>query len=461
MLSPDVTPEPEGQRLSLAQHLGELRSRLLRCTLAVLVLGILGLVFARPIFGALMRPVLDALPPGQRSLIYTSGIEELNVLMKVGLYAGIFLSTPVILWQLWGFVSPGLYPAERSLIYTSGIEELNVLMKVGLYAGIFLATPVLLAQIWGFVAPGLYPRERKYAFPFVLLGTMAFLIGATFCYLVVLPTMFRFLLSSGDTGPIKARVERARAVEQEALRFVRSGDFARAANLGDGEVQRLTALGDGRVSSPGRDADGVVELQARLDAQGRLVDATRDGLGLASAPALRQALEKRFEAVEAFQAGALGKSSEALEQSASLLAGAAGSQGTDVARVWKMQKTLAAGQSSLAEEAWTRPLLTMSEQLSLVLMLLLALGVVFELPLVIALLAALGLVQSKVLFKYQRHAIVVCLILAAVITPTGDPINMAILAGPMLLCYEIGVAAAWFIEKRRARNASETALTPT
>ena len=401
-------------RMSLAEHLGELRTRLLRVVIAVLVLGAGGLVYAREIFGFLMRPVLNALPP-----------------------------------------------AERSLIYTSGIEELNVLMKVGLYAGIFLATPVLLWQIWGFVAPGLYPRERKYALPFVLSGTLAFVLGATFCYLVVLPTMFNFLLTSGETGPIRNRVERAQAVEVEALRFARSGDFDRAANLADGEVQRLTGMGDGRVSGPDRDASGIVELQARLDAQGRLIDATRDGLGLAVAPALRQALEKRFEAVEAFQSGSLSKASESLEQSASLLAGAAGSQGSQVARMWKMQKTLAVGQGSLAQQAWTRPLLTMSEQLSLVLMLLLALGVVFELPLVMALLAALGLVKARFLMKYQRHAIVVCLILAAVITPTGDPINMGILAGPMLLCYEVGVLAAWLIERRRARNASETALTPT
>lgn len=409
-----MAEEPIQARMSLAEHLGELRKRLLRVVIAVLVLGAAGLVFARPIFGFLMKPVLDALPP-----------------------------------------------ADRSLIYTSGIEELNVLMKVGLYAGIFLATPVLLGQVWGFVAPGLYPRERKYAFPFVLLGSIAFLLGATFCYLVVLPTMFNFLLSSGETGPIKARVERGRAVELETLRFARSGDFERAANLADGEVQRLTGLGDGRVSTPDRFADGVVELQARLEAEGRLLDSTRDGLGLGAAPALRQSLEKRMEAVDAFQSGSLGKASESLEQSASLLAGAAGSQGSQVARLWKMQKTLAAGQSSLAQEAWTRPLLTMSEQLSLVLMLLLALGVVFELPLVMALLAALGLVKARFLMRYQRHAIVVCLILAAVITPTGDPINMGILAGPMLLCYEVGVVAAWLIERRRTRNAAETALTPT
>ena len=99
--------------MSLAEHLSELRSRLLKVTLTVLALGAVSLVFAKPIFGVLMRPVLEALPPDSRSLIYTSGIEELNVLMKVGVYCGIFLTTPVILLQLWGFVSPGLYPEEK------------------------------------------------------------------------------------------------------------------------------------------------------------------------------------------------------------------------------------------------------------------------------------------------------------------------------------------------------------
>jgi sec-independent protein translocase protein TatC len=409
-----MAEEAPQARMSLSEHLGELRKRLLRCVVAVLVLGAAGLVFARPIFAFLMRPVLDALPP-----------------------------------------------TDRSLIYTSGIEELNVLMKVGLYAGIFLATPVILAQIWGFVAPGLYPRERRYASPFILLGTLAFLLGAAFCYLVLLPTMFRFLLNSGETAPIKARIEHARAIEEEALRFARLDDFQRAANLADLEVTRLTSSGEGKVASPERTADGAVELQTRLELQASLLDAARAGLGPAADPALRQALEKRVEAVEAYQSGALSHASEALEQSSALLAGAAGARGSELNRLWTLQKALAAGQAALSQEAWTKPLLTMSEQLSLVLMLLLALGVVFELPLVIALLSALGLVQSRWLMKYQRHAFVVCLILAAVITPTGDPINMSVLAGPMLLCYEVGVLAAWLIERRRARDASQTALTPT
>jgi len=413
MLSPDVTPEPEGQRLSLAEHLGELRSRLLRCTLAVLVLGILGLVFARPIFGFLMRPVLDALPPGQRSLIYTSGIEELNVLMKVGLYAGIFLSTPVILWQLWGFVSPGLYPAER-----------------------------------------------RYAAPFVLLGSLAFLAGAAFCYFVLLPTMFRFLLT-GESAPVQARVEQAQAREAEVLRLVSLGAFDRAAEQAVVTQNALHASGDGQVAADdAQRVSGAVDRQARFQSLGRLFDAMRAALGPAGAPALRKAMDRRMTALDALQAGHDSTADAAMEESAALLAGAAGAQGGEVARVWGLERSVSAAQRQLAAEAWTRPLLTMSEQLSLVLLLLLALGIIFELPLVMALLAALGIVKSSFLMRYQRHAIIVCLIVAAIITPTGDAVNLMLMAGPMIACYELGVLASWLIEKRKARNAAETALTP-
>jgi sec-independent protein translocase protein TatC len=85
----------------------------------------------------------------------------------------------------------------------------------------------------------------------------------------------------------------------------------------------------------------------------------------------------------------------------------------------------------------------------LVLVLLLAFGLIFELPLVMALLSLVGLVKAKFLFKYQRHAFVICLIAAAIITPTGDAVNLSLMAGPMLACYELGVLLVWIIEKRR------------
>src|SRR3974377_2387762 len=82
--------------------------------------------------------------------------------------------------------------------------------------------------------------------------------------------------------------------------------------------------------------------------------------------------------------------------------GPRGGGGAEVPGWWARERAVASGQHQLAAEAWTRPLLTMSEQLSLVLLLLLALGIIFELPLVMALLAALGLVKAMFLMKYQR-----------------------------------------------------------
>jgi sec-independent protein translocase protein TatC len=111
--------------------------------------------------------------------------------------------------------------------------------------------------------------------------------------------------------------------------------------------------------------------------------------------------------------------------------------------------------------AWTKPMLTMGEQLSLVLLLLLSFGIIFELPLVMALLGLVGVVKAGWLMKYQRHAFVVCLIAAAVLTPTGDVVNLSLMAGPMLLCYEMGVLAVWLIERRRTKQEPETGITPS
>jgi sec-independent protein translocase protein TatC len=334
-----------------------------------------------------------------------------------------------------------------------------VLMKVGLYAGIFLSMPVILWQLWGFVAPGLYPAERRYAAPFVLVGSLAFLAGAAFCYFVLLPTMFRFLLT-GEAAPVQARVEQVQAREGEVLRLVSLGAFDRAAQQAGSALGALTASGDGQVAAEdGQAISGTVDRQARFEALGRLFDAMHAALGPAGVPVLKKAMDRRLAALDALQTGQDASADVAIEESAALVAGAAGAQGGEVARVWRLERAVAFGQHQLAAEAWTRPLLTMSEQLSLVLLLLLALGIIFELPLVMALLAALGVVKASFLMRYQRHAIIVCLIVAAIITPTGDAVNLSLMAGPMIACYELGVLAAWLIEKRKKRNAAETALT--
>jgi sec-independent protein translocase protein TatC len=68
-------------------------------------------------------------------------------------------------------------------------------------------------------------------------------------------------------------------------------------------------------------------------------------------------------------------------------------------------------------------------------------------------------VNAKWLMKYQRHAFLLCLAAAAVITPTGDVINLSIMAGPMFICYELGVLAVWVVERRRKKD--DPSLMPT
>jgi sec-independent protein translocase protein TatC len=105
-----------------------------------------------------------------------------------------------------------------------------------------------------------------------------------------------------------------------------------------------------------------------------------------------------------------------------------------------------------------KPMLMMDDQLGLVMTLVLAFGIIFELPLVLTFLAMMGIVDHKFLNKYRRHAIVVNVIIAAFITPTGDPFNLALMALPMMVCYELGVLGAFVFGKgRREAKAAKLA----
>jgi len=91
---------------------------------------------------------------------------------------------------------------------------------------------------------------------------------------------------------------------------------------------------------------------------------------------------------------------------------------------------------------------SLSDFLGTITSLLLINGVVFELPIIIYMLAFLGVVSAPQLSSFRRFAIVIVVIAAAVITPTGDPINLMLLAIPMYLLYEVGVIMARFVPKR-------------
>jgi sec-independent protein translocase protein TatC len=127
-------------------HLEELRSRLIRSLLAVVAAFSLSFTFAEQIFAILTAPLLRLQAPGL-SLIGTGVPEAFFTKIKVAVIAALFLAFPVILWESWQFV-----------------------------------------------APGLYEHERRYARSFVFFGTLLFLVGAYFCYAVVFEAGYGFFL---------------------------------------------------------------------------------------------------------------------------------------------------------------------------------------------------------------------------------------------------------------------------
>jgi sec-independent protein translocase protein TatC len=133
-------------------HLVELRQRLLRMVLVVLALLLLLMPFANTLYTLLAAPLLRYLPAGT-SMIATE------------------------------VASPFLAP-----------------LKLALMVAIFLGMPVILYQLWAFIAPGLYQREKKLVLPLLVSSTLLFYVGMAFAYYVVFPIIFNFFTSVAPEG---------------------------------------------------------------------------------------------------------------------------------------------------------------------------------------------------------------------------------------------------------------------
>lgn len=86
-------------------------------------------------------------------------------------------------------------PTGSSLIFTAVPEAFFTYLKAALLAGVFFSSPFILYQVWAFVSPGLYEREKKYVLPYLFVSSFFFIGGAIFCYFIVFPIIFRFFLS--------------------------------------------------------------------------------------------------------------------------------------------------------------------------------------------------------------------------------------------------------------------------
>lgn len=152
--------------------------------------------------GAGKMSFLDHLDELRRRLIYSLG----------ALIGGIVVAA-FFLQRLYDFV---MVPMQRllgpgqKLIYTEPTEGMMLYLKVALIAGVLIASPVILWQVWLFIAPGLYVHEKKLAIPFVVLGTTLFITGAAFAHYVVFPLTWQFFASfSSDAVTFMPRIEPA------------------------------------------------------------------------------------------------------------------------------------------------------------------------------------------------------------------------------------------------------------
>ena len=137
---------------SLMSHLLELRSRLLKAFGAVLVVLLCLLPFTQRVFEAVARPLMSQLPQG--AMMIATGV-----------------------------ASPFLTP-----------------FKATFYVAIMLAIPLVIYQIWAFVAPGLYRREKRLAVPLLFSSVVLFYVGVAFAYWVIFPVMFGFFASAAPAG---------------------------------------------------------------------------------------------------------------------------------------------------------------------------------------------------------------------------------------------------------------------
>lgn len=91
------------------------------------------------------------------------------------------------------------YLAHGGLVFTNPVDKFMAHIKLAMMAGVTITAPLWLYQVWKFIAPALYKNEKKYAVGFILFGSFQFLMGVLFCYFVVFPMAFKFLMTFGGT----------------------------------------------------------------------------------------------------------------------------------------------------------------------------------------------------------------------------------------------------------------------
>lgn len=150
-MSDEVREDARGEeeaRLPLSEHLEELRKRLIRSLLALGIGAALCYNWAEDIYRWLLRPLLSNLP-GNSRLIFTELTEAFLTYFKVALWGGFILACPVIFYQIWRFISPGLYRKERKVVLACVVWS-TIGLLAGMAFGYFVAIPQVFSFFLGF-----------------------------------------------------------------------------------------------------------------------------------------------------------------------------------------------------------------------------------------------------------------------------------------------------------------------
>jgi sec-independent protein translocase protein TatC len=184
----------EDPKMPLAEHLEELRVRLTRAVIIVGIVFVTTFYFSEAIMALVRIPLENAFVFVKFSEQYS-----LDSIIKHRNFGELvtWLSTGqlVMRWE------PSPLAHQVPLVFLAPAEAIWNNVKVSMLFATFLMMPYLLWEIWMFSAPGLHAHERRFVLPFVILSSVAFYAGLTFCYFVVLPFALNFLVSYGiDSG---------------------------------------------------------------------------------------------------------------------------------------------------------------------------------------------------------------------------------------------------------------------
>lgn len=243
--------------MGFLEHLEELRRRIIYSILGVAVGFVACWSYAEKIYGIMQQPIMEAL---QRN---------------------------------------GL---SQKLVYLNPTEPFNMYLKVAFLAGLFVTSPFVLYQVWAFIAPGLYRHEKRYVTPFMFSTVALFMAGGYFGYKLVYPQALQFLINFG----------------------------------------------------------------------------------------------KQFQ-----------------------------------------------------------PMITIGEYTDLFLVIIIGMGVIFELPILVFFLSLMGIVTAGWMWRNLRYSILVIFIVAAILTPTTDILNMCIFAAPMVALYILSIGIAWIVHPAQRRKRAE------